>query len=415
MGTRRTTLAEAVARWLAKLDGRQREIIRLRYGLDGPALTLEEVGQRLGVTRERVRQLEKRALHRLQVRATYLLGEPIVAFATLFERTLVQNGGMMTVAECTAWLDAEEDLALGDIRPVGVVELLCAVDERFAWLTKHKLVILGTLLDAPWMQVQATLAELLRGPFSIAGSQALYEAFQATALWQELHDSDLTTIGGVTLERFIMACLRTHPRLEQPSAEAYAVRRGHNSIVNELIIAMREMGEAAHFTLIADRVNALLPAHRQAKLHNVHALLGRYDDIFARVGHGTFGLVEWGLLNDGNLANAVERVIVEANRPLHIDVITREVLKTWRVNAGSVYAAIQNDERFISLGAAVYYLRDRIATSGTPPSIEFADLFGDQLASWQEQLPNGDGKAMPRDPHDEVSVLRDIGLNLFAD
>ena len=411
----RATLAGVVTCWLARLDDRPRQIIRLRYGLDGPALTLEEVGQRLGVTRERVRQIENRARHRLQFCDTDLLLDSIDAFATLFERTLVENGGMMTVAECAAWLETEEDLALGPIRPAGVVELLCTVDERFALLTKYRLVILSTLLDAPWTQVQAKLAELLRGPLTIASSQGVYEAFQGTELWRQLLDSNLATTSSIPLERFVMACLRTHPHLDRTGEETYAVRRGRNSIVNELIAAMREMGEPAHFTHIAERVNALLPAHRQTKPYNVHALLGRYEDIFVRVGHGIFGLVEWGLLNDGNLANAVERVLATANKPLHVDMITCEVLKTWRVNAGSVYAAIQSDARFVSLGAAVYYLRNRVAAGETIQGMEFAELFGDQLASWQEQLPNGDGRVVPRDPHDEVNVLRGIGLNLFAD
>jgi DNA-directed RNA polymerase sigma subunit (sigma70/sigma32) len=51
---------------LAGLPVRERDILRLRFGLDGDeSLTLEEVGTRFGVTRERVRQLETQALRRL--------------------------------------------------------------------------------------------------------------------------------------------------------------------------------------------------------------------------------------------------------------------------------------------------------------------------------------------------------------
>jgi len=45
-------------RLLAKLDPRSRQVLVLRYGLDGPPQTLDAVGGRLGVSRERVRQLE---------------------------------------------------------------------------------------------------------------------------------------------------------------------------------------------------------------------------------------------------------------------------------------------------------------------------------------------------------------------
>jgi len=51
---------------LAGLPIREREVLRLRFGLDGEeALTLEEVGARFRVTRERARQLEGQALRRL--------------------------------------------------------------------------------------------------------------------------------------------------------------------------------------------------------------------------------------------------------------------------------------------------------------------------------------------------------------
>ncbi len=52
---------------LEELNYREREILRLRYGLaDGYAYTLEEVGQIFSVTRERVRQIEAKAVRKLQ-------------------------------------------------------------------------------------------------------------------------------------------------------------------------------------------------------------------------------------------------------------------------------------------------------------------------------------------------------------
>jgi RNA polymerase primary sigma factor len=59
--------ATALARALDQLEPREREIVRLRFGLDaeGPH-TLEEIGERLDLTRERIRQLEGKALARLR-------------------------------------------------------------------------------------------------------------------------------------------------------------------------------------------------------------------------------------------------------------------------------------------------------------------------------------------------------------
>ena len=58
---------EEVKELLETLSDRERQVIRLRYGLDDEKPhTLEEIGEILGVTRERVRQIEARALEKLR-------------------------------------------------------------------------------------------------------------------------------------------------------------------------------------------------------------------------------------------------------------------------------------------------------------------------------------------------------------
>jgi RNA polymerase primary sigma factor len=52
---------------IGRLEDREAEIIQLRFGLDGnPPLTLEEVGERFDVTRERVRQIQNIAIHKMR-------------------------------------------------------------------------------------------------------------------------------------------------------------------------------------------------------------------------------------------------------------------------------------------------------------------------------------------------------------
>jgi len=60
-------LTNEVERALAPLSDREKEVLRLRYGLGADReYTLEEIGKRLSVTRERVRQIESRALQKLR-------------------------------------------------------------------------------------------------------------------------------------------------------------------------------------------------------------------------------------------------------------------------------------------------------------------------------------------------------------
>jgi RNA polymerase sigma factor (sigma-70 family) len=60
-------LPEEIGRLLSPLDEREREILRLRFGLDrGEPRTLEEVGEHFNLTRERIRQIEARAMSKLR-------------------------------------------------------------------------------------------------------------------------------------------------------------------------------------------------------------------------------------------------------------------------------------------------------------------------------------------------------------
>ncbi len=60
-------LSDAVTKMLIVLDDREREILRLRFGLDrGQPRTLDEVGAHFHLTRERIRQIEARAMSKLR-------------------------------------------------------------------------------------------------------------------------------------------------------------------------------------------------------------------------------------------------------------------------------------------------------------------------------------------------------------
>jgi RNA polymerase primary sigma factor len=64
----RRTLAERLSAALSELDEKEREVVRLRFGLDpsGEPKTLQEIGDRLHLSRERIRQIEARAKEKLR-------------------------------------------------------------------------------------------------------------------------------------------------------------------------------------------------------------------------------------------------------------------------------------------------------------------------------------------------------------
>jgi RNA polymerase primary sigma factor len=68
----RGELADEVERAMGPLNEREREVLRLRYGLGlDREMTLEEIGRRMSITRERVRQLEARAIAKMRAARDY--------------------------------------------------------------------------------------------------------------------------------------------------------------------------------------------------------------------------------------------------------------------------------------------------------------------------------------------------------
>ena len=62
-------LASEVNSLLESLPPRERKVLRMRFGIDGKPQTLEEVGKQMNLSRERIRQIEKKAKGRLKARA----------------------------------------------------------------------------------------------------------------------------------------------------------------------------------------------------------------------------------------------------------------------------------------------------------------------------------------------------------
>ena len=71
-GMDRNIQKEHLGTWLSQLNEREQKIMRLRFGLDGEEpLTLAEIGRQINVSRERVRQLEAKAILKLRVMTTH--------------------------------------------------------------------------------------------------------------------------------------------------------------------------------------------------------------------------------------------------------------------------------------------------------------------------------------------------------
>jgi RNA polymerase primary sigma factor len=60
------SLSKEIERAFSTLTDRERKILKLSFGIGGVEMSLEEIGQQFGLTRERVRQIREKAIKRLR-------------------------------------------------------------------------------------------------------------------------------------------------------------------------------------------------------------------------------------------------------------------------------------------------------------------------------------------------------------
>lgn len=325
-----------VAFWLSLLEERERFILEKHYGLYCPILTLQEIGQRLNVTRERVRQLEKRAFRQLRQKHSAAIDSIAYSLANY----ICECGGVITLVEAIAWLQ-EQPSQSTQMNLKGAVFLIAALTDGLQYLSRFQVFLHNDLSAKLLTTTQAALAELLETRLAPTAVDVLIDDFRATPAFQSARSFWSDAIG-FELDAFILASLRTGEFVEwEPGV--YALRRWNSRIGDNIVVALREIGEPAHFTDIAKAVNLQLPPDQQTTARNVHATMLRYEDVFTRVGNGTYALVEWNLKKDDSIAETAARILRKAGHPLHIDTITDEVLTSWQVNPNTVYMALHED------------------------------------------------------------------------
>jgi len=148
-------LCEDVTKLLTVLDERSRKVIELRFGIDCEPLSLEKVSQVLGLTRERIRQIEAKALRTLRPHAGNLrcyisdvdsennvIQKPVSVTGNHHNRhkVLKENGGFGVEQETIKQTNITDNTN-GKYPANGTAE------ERKAWFQEHKSEMLEYLRD----------------------------------------------------------------------------------------------------------------------------------------------------------------------------------------------------------------------------------------------------------------------------
>lgn len=303
---------------LSGLTNREADIVRSRRGFDtGRTATLEQIGNRHGVTRERVRQVEAKAYRKLRhpSRNRHLWR----AFAAYF----VQSDGSLVATNA--------DMASR------YKFLLDSIGMKMTHLPELGLNIMAAESEiAPYRKV-------LRDVPNYLGIVLESPRFAAMGSLQFLSRQDGEQVSNAEKNYRVQHTAKTRP---------YMLRE-----------ALRTLGRAAHFSEIADICNRMF-VESQTSAHNWHASLGRPDAEaigIVWIGRkGMYGLKEHGYSRPiSDLSEAVAKIVAarfsETRRPVTIDFVMFELSKQRReLQRNSVAMALSFSDRLDSVGRDEY-------------------------------------------------------------
>jgi hypothetical protein len=319
---------------------RARDIIEFRYGLKtGNKTTLQEAADHFGITRERIRQIEYQGISSLKSQLTTTGPSP------LFEKMkecIDNHGGLISKPRLmdelgTSFLNTGFTIE-------GIIELVTKIFDGDISQGQNDLKIkyLSSLDGWTTNSYDLALIELAENRIL-----EILSASPSPIQFTELYLTLVCTDGLLTLDEnlahSVVLCMSDTQHIHRQLDGSWCIyRKEHRN--DRILSVLRQIGQPAHFTEIAERYNQMY-LDRPRSAHNVHAVLGHGEE-FVRIGRGKYGLAEWGMHDDGNVANAVRRVLAARQGPMLLADIVDEVLKTWDVQKSAVIAAIDNDARF---------------------------------------------------------------------
>lgn len=327
---------------LATIDReREREIISRRFGLFDRKETLEQIGEMLGITRERVRQLEKSVVTRLKTTAEQGNLPHVGEFEARLLDLLSNLGGVARVSELAALLSSassREEQArvtfLGQLCPdltvlheddhfyysIGVKQL---GDEK---ALKQKISQLIDIIKQ--LGVPKTIEE-------IAAAGKLSDPKQAAALAST--SKHLATLNG----RWGL--------VKWPMVNPKNIR-------DKIYVILKENGKQMHFNEIAAAIKQSDFKRKDVTTQAIHNELIK-DKRFVLIGRGIYALKEWGY-EKGTVSDVITEVLREAGEPLHRDEIVRRVLKSRFVKETTILLNLQGKPQFKRVAKATYALSE---------------------------------------------------------
>jgi len=319
---------------------REREIVARRFGLFDRKETLEQIGELLGITRERVRQLEKAVVNRLKESAKKDL--PHIGHAEeVISTHLKDMGNVARVSDLTAKLapannktDQSKVAFLAHLAPK-----LAVIDDNDHFF--HAVGLASRHTEKAIRESVNKIIDAIKG----IGEPTTIETIAGS-----IGSGDIKHVEALAgISKQVATLSGRWGLVKWPMVNPKNIR-------DKIYVILHDNKKPMHFSEIADSIKQSNFKRKDVTTQAIHNELIK-DERFVLIGRGIYALKEWGY-KKGTVADVIAEILRKEGGPLHRDEIVRRVLKTRHVKETTVLLNLQGKPQFKRVAKATYGLAE---------------------------------------------------------
>ncbi len=319
---------------------REREIISRRFGLTGSKETLEQIGEMLSITRERVRQLEKAILIHLQIAAEENQISELAPAEKILVRNLTEMGRVAKLSDLADKVYGRETTAAeraGIYFIATFAKNLTVIEENDAYNSAVGIAEYG---DA------ATIRKKIDEVVSVI--KARKEPMMIDELDNVLdyeHPDHIKAIASIS--KLLATLNGTWGLAKWPSVNPRNIR-------DKIFVILENHKEPMHFSDIAKEIAESNFKRKNVTVQAIHNELIK-DARFVLIGRGIYALSSWGY-KKGTISDIIVSILEKSEKPMTREEIVKQVLKARKVKETTILLNLQNKELFKKIDRNLYTL-----------------------------------------------------------
>jgi predicted Zn-ribbon and HTH transcriptional regulator/DNA-binding CsgD family transcriptional regulator len=319
---------------------REREIISRRFGLFDRRETLEQIGELLGITRERVRQLEKSVITKLKAAAASDLPH-IKEVEDVLGYHLKDLGNVAKVSDVTTRL-VKEPTKIDQSR----VAFLAVLSPGIAVIedNDHFFHAIGLAAKHTEKNIRDNVNKIIEVIREIG------EPTNIAAVAEKVGSKDAKHVEALAGISKNVATLHNRWGLTKwPMVNPKNIR-------DKIYVILHDNKKPMHFNEIAEAIKNSDLRRKDVTTQAIHNELIK-DSRFVLIGRGIYALREWGY-KKGTVADVISEILKKENGPLHRDEIVKRVLKSRQVKETTILLNLQGKTQFKRVAKATYALAE---------------------------------------------------------